>query len=64
METEIDMPYGADLKVVFQMVEVAGREHNISRPELYKNLPSVNDATKSYSKKTADFLFHRLHTCL
>ena len=56
METEIDMPYGADLKVVFQMVEVTGREHNISRPELYKNLPSVNDATKSYSKKMADFL--------
>ncbi|MBI2629833.1 hypothetical protein HYW76_01905 [Candidatus Pacearchaeota archaeon] len=56
METEIDMPYSADIKTAFAMVEVVGREHNISRPELYKHLPSATDATKSYSKKMADFL--------
>lgn len=56
MENKIDMPYGAELKAVFAMVDVVGREHNISRPELYKHLPSVSDTTKSYSKKMADFL--------
>ena len=56
MENKIDMPYGADLKTVFTIVEVVGREHNISRPELYKHLPSVTSTAKSYSKKMADFL--------
>lgn len=56
MEEKIDMPYGADFKTVFTIVEVVGREHNISRPELYKHLPAVNDTNKSYSKKMAEFL--------
>ena len=56
MEENIDMPYGAELKTVFTIAEVVGREHNISRPELYKHLQAVNDTTKSYSKKMADFL--------
>lgn len=56
MEDKINMPYGADLKTAFAIVEVVGREHKISRPELYKHLPTANDTTKSYSKKMADFL--------
>lgn len=56
MDNEIEMPYGADLKATFDMVEVVGREGNISRQELYKHLPAVKDAAKSYSKKMADFL--------
>lgn len=56
MENKIEMPYGADLKTTFRMVEVVGNEHNMSRSELYRHLPSVKDASKSYSKKMADFL--------
>lgn len=56
MNTEIEMPYGADLKATFSMVEVVGRETNMSRQDLYKHLPAIKDAAKSYSKKMADFL--------
>lgn len=56
MENETEMPYGADLKTTFAMVEVVGREHKILRPELYKHLPSVSNPDKSYAKKMADFL--------
>lgn len=56
MENEIEMPYGADLKTAFTMVETVGRERIIQRPELYKHLPASNNVTKSYSKKLAEFL--------
>jgi len=43
METEAEMPYGADLKTTFVMVEEVGRAIKIQRPELYKHLPSVKN---------------------
>ena len=57
MTTETnELPYGADLKVIFTIVEVVSREGNISVSELYKHLPIKSNPTKSYSKKTAEFL--------
>jgi len=51
-----ELPYGGDLKVIFTIVEVVSREGDISTSELYKHLPIKSNPTKSYSKKTAEFL--------
>ena len=60
-EKRAELPYGADIKMMNEIVDIIGRSGTIETGKLYQLIPSNIKPTKSYSKKMAEF-FGLIHS--
>jgi|GEM_PF-2978259 len=54
-EKQNELPYGADIKMMNDIIDIIGRSGTIETGKLYQLIPSNHKPIKSYSKKMAEF---------
>lgn len=54
-DRKTELPYGADIKMMNDIVDIIGRSGKIETGKLYELIPSKSKPIKSYSKKISEF---------